>query len=181
LDNTRQTTTETSDTSDETPKRGRGCGCWIALILFLLAGGGASAFLGATFALRQEVPLEPEAAIADLGKRVVAVPGEFQDWRMPASAKEPASVNAGRDLFATECGLCHGQDGRKPTSLGLTMFPPAVDLSRQRTQTKSDGQLYWLIWHGLNYTGMPAWGEDNGGPNNQAEIWSMVAYIRTLK
>jgi mono/diheme cytochrome c family protein len=161
--------------------RGRGCGCWILVLVILLLGGGATALFGATFALRQEKALEPEAVVADLGKRYVMVPGEYVDWKMPASFKDAAQVSAGRELFKTECSMCHGQGAKGDAPLGRAQFPPAADLTSERTQSKTDGQLFYLIWHGVNYTGMPAWGSEVGGPNDQTEIWQMVSYLRTTK
>src|SRR4030095_2308565 len=70
-------------------KGGRGCGCWIALILFLLGGGGATADVGGTTLLRTEKPLPLEAQITDLLKRVLMIPGEFGDMRAP----EKSSIN----------------------------------------------------------------------------------------
>lgn len=186
MDNRQTTATASNDGA----ARGRGCGCWIALIVVLLLGGGATAFLGGTFALRQNRVLEPEAAAADAGKRLLMVPGEFANWRMPATiAQDKTSATRGGELFNAECAMCHGQNakGPKPGEMGAAMFPPAVPLNRERTQSKSDGELFYLIWHGINYTGMPAWGKDNdpGGPRNgyhsQDEVWTLVAYIRSLK
>ena len=60
------------------------------------------------------------------------------------------------------------------------MYPRAADLASSRTQTKSDGQLYWLIAHGVNLTGMPAFGTDFGGSMTEDELWSLVAYVREI-
>jgi mono/diheme cytochrome c family protein len=183
LDTTRTVRTVDTTTNVNAPaaRRGRGCGCWIAVLVVLLLGGAITAYFGATFALRQETVLEPEAALADLGKRWVMVPGEFTDWQMPASARTEQAVAGGKDLFGAECALCHGQNGKGDGSFGVTMFPPAADLTRERTQSKTDGQLFYLIAHGLNYTGMPAWGTDFGGANSQEDIWKLVAYIRSIR
>lgn len=168
----------------------RGCAIWIVVLLVLVAGGGLTAYIAATSALRQNSVFEPEAAAADLGKRWVMVPSEFVDWRMPADiANSAQALNSGRELFNTQCAMCHGLNakGPKPGDLGAAMFPPAVPLDRDRTQSKTDGQLYYMIFHGINYTGMPAWGSDNdkngvrNGPNDQAEIWSLVRFIRSLQ
>jgi mono/diheme cytochrome c family protein len=61
------------------------------------------------------------------------------------------------------------------------LFPPAANLTADRSRTKSDGQLFWLIAHGVNYTGMPAFGKDFGGGNSDDDIWKLVAYIRSLQ
>jgi len=154
---------------------------WIILLLVLAGGGAATAYIAGTFLLRQETVLDPEAAGADVAKRWLMVEPEYTDWQIPARFNDAAHKKSGQDLLNTECLLCHGQNGTKPGGMGTAMFPPAVDLSRDRTQSKTDGQLFWLIWHGVNYTGMPAWGTEKGGNHNQEEIWSMVAFIRTLK
>jgi mono/diheme cytochrome c family protein len=177
---------ETEETEKTEESRGRGCGCWILVLLVLLAGGAATGYLMGTIILREETPLPGEAEITDIGLRLVAIPPEYADMRMPSKylgtdrQPEPDVIARGRDLYQTECAICHGQTGRGDGPLGKTQYPPASDLTRPRTQTKSDGQLYWLIAHGINLTGMPAWGEKYGGPNNDDEIWSMVAYIRSL-
>ena len=179
--NTVNVTTDGTETTAE-PRKGPGCGCIVAVLVFLLAGGGITAYLAGTFALRQEKATGIEETMADLGVRTVMIDGSFTDWPMPATAKQPQAIAAGKDLFGAECSLCHGQGGKGDGSFGKTMFPPAANLLSDRTRTKTDGQLYWLIWHGINYTGMPAFGEGApGGAHNQSEIWSLVAYIRSLQ
>ncbi len=169
-----------SEDGDEVQvKKGRGCLPWIIVLIVLLGGAGATAFLMGTIITREETPLPGEEFITDIGLRTIAVPGEFQNKRIPKT--QAVSVAKGKDLFSGECAQCHGAGGKGDAELGRTMYPPAVDLTKNRTQSKTDGQLYWLIAHGVNLTGMPAWGKDYGGPNNDDEIWSMVAYIRTLK
>jgi mono/diheme cytochrome c family protein len=187
----RQTTTTATASNDATTSRGRGCGCWIALIVVLLLGGGAATFFGATFALQQNRVLEPEALGADAAKRLLMIPGSYKDWRMPDSIRnDPQAATRGGTLFSAECALCHGQNGKGPKpgqDWGAAMFPPAVPLNRERTQSKSEGEIFYLIWHGINYTGMPAWGKDNdpggtrNGPHTQAEVWDLVAYVKSLK
>ncbi len=165
--------------------RGRrwGCGVWIAILLVLIGGGAATGYLAGTFALRQDKPTDIEATLADTGLRLLAVPGEYHDWPMPAEAKKPASIAQGKDLFGAQCSMCHGNAGKGDGSFGKTEFPPAANLTADRTKTKTDGMLFWEIWHGVNYTGMPAFGDGQRGGkgNSQAEIWTLVAYIRSLQ
>ncbi|HKP52284.1 MAG TPA: cytochrome c [Chloroflexia bacterium] len=172
-------------------KGGRGCGCWIALILFLLAGGGATAYVGGTTLLRTEKPLPLEEQVTDLAKRWIMIPGEFADMRMPD--RPGITVETGRTLFidgdfggrqTVGCALCHGPSGMGDSRLGAAMYPAANDLTAQGTQSKSDGQLFWLIAHGLNLTGMPAWGNSYTQPApgyTDDELWSLVKYIRSIR
>jgi len=54
------------------------------------------------------------------------------------------------------------------------LFPPAPDLRQPRTQDLSDGEIFFIIKHGIRFTGMPGWGGDD------AENWKLVAFIRHL-
>jgi cbb3-type cytochrome c oxidase subunit III len=185
LDTTQSASTSTPANGSQ--RRGGSCLPWIILLLVLVVGGAVTAFFAGTYLLRQKAVFEPEAAGADLLKRTLMVQPEYTDWQMPTRFRDAAHLKQGKDLYEAECSMCHGQPGNQVASLGRQMFPPAVDLARDRTQSKTDGELFWLIWHGVNYTGMPGWGNDNGGgkdnsgPNDQEEIWSMVYYISSLK
>ena len=175
------------DEKDE-KKRGRGCGCWIALLLFLLAGGGATAYVGGTTLLRTEKPLPLEPQITDLAKRWIMIPGEYVDRRMPE--RDSINVATGKKLYdegdyqgreLVGCNFCHGPSGIGDSKLGASMYPPAINLKTDPVRTKTEGQLYWLIAHGINLTGMPAFGEGYvayGKGYTEDEIWSLVKYIR---
>ena len=171
------------ETEDIGTKRRRRPSCLVIvlILLVLLAGGALTAYIGGTFALRQEKPTDIEATMADLAVRTLMIEPQYTDWRLPDSAKTAESVAAGKELFNVQCSLCHGQGAKGDGDFGKTMFPPAANLTADRTKSKSDGQLHWLIAHGVNYTGMPAFGQSFGGGNTQDDIWKMVAYIRSLQ
>jgi len=193
LDTNRDENTEKVDTTDVVEadgteqegekKRGRGCGCWIALLVVLLLGAGGAAYVGGTTILRTEHPLPLEEQITDLAKRWLMIPGDFADRHMPNKAS--VNVATGEKLFTqgdpsrqlVSCTLCHYN------VLGASMYPPAPDLGINRVQTKSEGQLFWLIAHGVNLTGMPAFGNtyfaDGKLPGyTDDELWSLVKYIK---
>ena len=174
--------TDTDTSTDDKDKdkdgaRGRGCGCWILLLLILLAGGGGAAYVGGMQITRQETPLPGEEMITDLALRWVAIPAEYADMRIPARNPEITTAK-GRELYSVQCSLCHGQNGNGDGPYGITQYPPATNLHSDRVGTKSPGQLFWIIAHGINLTGMPAWGQKFGGGNSDNEIWSLVKFIR---
>ena len=176
---TRDDAVRTDDIDGDRPRRrSPGCGCWIVLLVFLLLGGAVSAFIGGTTLLRTETPLPGEAFVTDLALRTLAVPSEYKDLRIPR--RESISAANGEQLFGAQCAFCHGQGGNGDAPLGALMYPRAAILPESRTQTKSDGELYWLIAHGVNLTGMPAFGTDFGGAMSEDELWSLVSYVRQL-
>ena len=62
--------------------------------------------------------------------------------------------------------------------MGRALFPPAPDMRAARTQRLSDGELFYVIEHGIPFTGMPAWSTGTGG--GERASWELVRFIRLL-
>ena len=80
--------------------------------------------------------------------------------------------------FADHCASCHANDGSGDTELGRSLFPPAPDMRQPATQDLSDGALFYVIEHGIRFTGMPAWG--TGTAADEESSWHLVNFIRHL-
>jgi mono/diheme cytochrome c family protein len=78
-----------------------------------------------------------------------------------------------KTVFAKNCVLCHGADGRSQTAAGKTL--QAADLTAPGVQGQSDGQIRNALAKGKGK--MPAYGPALGDKGLDA----MVKYIRTLK
>jgi cytochrome c553 len=88
---------------------------------------------------------------------------------------DPALAERGMLYFQSGCAPCHGAPGlsRNPVALGMLPSPP--DLTRASNDW-SDAQLFWIVKHGIKYTGMPAW----AAPSRDDEVWALVAFLRRL-
>jgi mono/diheme cytochrome c family protein len=95
----------------------------------------------------------------------------------PRPKDTQASVASGNTLYSSECGLCHGSDGRTPSPMGRWMYPRAADLTSEQVQGFSDQELFWIIQNGVRFTGMPAFGKVETADH----IWDLVNYVRTLR
>jgi mono/diheme cytochrome c family protein len=125
-------------------------------------------------ALRE--PGRVETAVANWNLRFLVRRASHQGIpQRPVDTK--ASIASGSTLYASECGICHGSDGRSPTPMGRWMYPRAADLSSEQVQSFSDQELFWIIQNGIRFTGMPAFGKVETGDN----IWNLVNYVRTLR
>lgn len=93
----------------------------------------------------------------------------------PADLGDADRVRLGAGHFDQGCAPCHGAPGRPPDPVTRTMLPvpPALHGS---SLGWSDGELYWIVRHGIKYTGMPAWPD----PRRGDEPWSVVALLRRL-
>src|SRR6201987_3051776 len=97
---------------------------------------------------------------------------------IPAAPGNPqASIEEGDKLYATDCTMCHGSDGRSPTDNGRWMYPRASDLTSHEVQTYSDRELFWIVKNGIRLSGMPAFGK----VESDEHILMLVHYVRTLR
>ena len=140
--------------------------------------------------LKETFKGEPESAAATLENGSSGVcpqprttkraPGTFRNMTNPLPANK-ANVQAGETLFQQTaqplaCFNCHGikGDGRGP--MGAALNPPPRNFTCGKTMKDiSDGQMFWIIKHGSQGTGMMAF---SNMPDNQ--IWQLIHYIRTL-
>jgi mono/diheme cytochrome c family protein len=108
-------------------------------------------------------------------KRNLTVGGKKYKNPFPQSAE---NIAEGRRQFQNYCTSCHGETGRNEGVLfAQHMSPPVPRLDSPQVQGYSDGQLKWVISNGVSPSGMPAW----KGTLDEAEMWKIVTYIRSLR
>ena len=105
-----------------------------------------------------------------------AVPSDLRNEKNPVPLT-PAVLAEARAHFADHCAGCHGNDG-KGGGLGRQMYPRAPDMTSERTQSLSDGELFSIIENGLRLTGMPGFG--TGTAQSAYGSWTLVHFIRHL-
>jgi predicted CXXCH cytochrome family protein len=129
------------------------------------------------------------------GFRASSTPTRFEtlvarlvrDFAIPRSEKtrtnpyagDDEALRQGRREFLSRCGTCHGDDGRGVTPIGTNVYPRVPDLHNPLTQNLTDGELRYIIAHGIQLTGMPAM----PGLDGQEEriSWALVTYLRSLR
>lgn len=88
-----------------------------------------------------------------------------------------ATIEAGKQAFASYCVVCHGRDGQNTgVPFAASVDPPIPLLTSREVQDYSDGQLRHIIETGISPSGMPA----SKGILSDEEIWQIVVYIRHL-
>ncbi|MCI0539288.1 MAG: c-type cytochrome [Verrucomicrobiales bacterium] len=86
---------------------------------------------------------------------------------------EPWLVLKGAGHYETGCRPCHGSPGLPHPRIAQEMTPPPPDLGLA-TLKWEPRELFYIVKHGIKFTGMPAW------PASQRddEVWAMVAFLR---
>ena len=109
--------------------------------------------------------------------RSLAVPGRERERRNPVAQSDEAMRGA-LEHYADHCATCHANDGGGNTEMGRGLYPPAPDMRLAATQQLSDGELFYVIEHGIRFTGMPGW--RTGTTAGEESSWHLVHFIRHL-
>lgn len=88
-----------------------------------------------------------------------------------------ASIAEGADLFATNCAICHGAEGRGDGIAAKSLPVRPANLTQEHVWGHSDGELFWWVSHG--YTEhryglvMPGFGD----AMSEDERWAVIDYV----
>ena len=104
-----------------------------------------------------------------------AVPEEAAAMLIPITASDE-SVAIGRELFATNCALCHGETGEGDGPAASGLAKPPADLNEDHVQSLTDGALFYIISQGVPESPMPAW--EDVLPEDAR--WHLVNFLRTF-
>jgi cytochrome c553 len=89
------------------------------------------------------------------------------------SLDDPGLVLKGAGHYDTGCRPCHGNPALPQPQIAWKMTPPPPYLPPRISEWQPD-ELFYIVKHGIKFTGMPAW------PSLQRddEVWAMVAFLR---
>jgi cytochrome c553 len=84
-------------------------------------------------------------------------------------------VLKGAGHYETSCRFCHGSPAHpaSPVALSMTATPP---LLIPRLAQYEPQELFYIVKHGIKFTGMPAW----PAQQRDDEVWAMVAFLLEL-
>jgi mono/diheme cytochrome c family protein len=95
------------------------------------------------------------------------------------NAARGTSLEIGRELFANNCTVCHGdfgEGGPNPARAGDIIAPISTT---EYLKTRDDATLRAIIAQGQPNFGMSPFGSSFGGPLDDDEVDAIVAYIRS--
>lgn len=81
----------------------------------------------------------------------------------------------GAGHYETSCSFCHGSPAQpiSPVALSMTATPPQLI---PRLAQYEPQELFYIVKHGIKFTGMPAW----PAQQRDDEVWAMVAFLLEL-
>lgn len=96
-------------------------------------------------------------------------------FQVPGNPRDDTGMVSAAGHYRQACQVCHGGPGVRPSPVMQRATPPAPDLAHTAGEWQ-DKELFWIIQHGVKYTGMPAW----GATDRPDEVRRMVAFVRRL-
>src|SRR3990170_3979511 len=148
----------------------------ILAVLVIAAGAGVVAYVATTGMSAREEPGAIETFLTR-NLRNLAIARRARQLSNPIE-RAPEIIAAGRAHFADHCAVCHDNNGSGDTMFGRGMWPKPPDLRRQETQKLSDGEIFYIIEHGIRFSGMPGFG--TGSTGGEKASWHLVHFIRHL-
>lgn len=146
-------------------------------LLMLAAGGAAAVVVVLWLGLVQISASSGHWAITDwVLHAVMRQSVKFHAAGLDApDLSDPALLRRGAGHFESGCAACHGSPAqpRGPVVMSMTPHPP--DLATRIDDWRPQ-DLFWVVKHGVKFTGMPAWPTQA----RDDEVWSMVAFLQAL-
>lgn len=152
---------------------------WLAIGIGLaLAGGLFAVFMAWTGVVNISASAGHPAwveAFLELGMRR-SVEQHSSDLVPPDDLLDMDRISLGAAHFAGGCAECHGEPGAERNPIYDYMLPVPPDLASAALDWNAK-QLFFIVRHGLQFTGMPEW----SGGERADEVWSMVAFLLALQ
>ena len=86
---------------------------------------------------------------------------------------EARLVLKGAGAYEINCRACHGSPSLQSPRVAQAMTPKPPYLPHTASGWEP-GELFYIVKHGIKFTGMPAW----PAQHRDDEVWAMVAFLR---
>lgn len=127
----------------------------------------------------EDAPAGPAAVAAAVATGGSDEPEEVVEEAEP----EPLVPDAARgaEIYAMNCGSCHGAEGKGDGPAGLALEPvPTNHTDGAYMNGLSNDHLYKVVFEGGSAVGKSVSMAPWGGVLGEAKTWDVVAYMRTL-
>jgi mono/diheme cytochrome c family protein len=93
----------------------------------------------------------------------------------PLSSTEENLV-AGAQLYLNHCAGCHGMPANRESQFARSFYPRVPGFF-QNAPDMPDNQNFYIIEHGIRWTGMPAWNQTL----SDAQVWQLVTFLGNIQ
>lgn len=146
----------------------------IALAVVAVVGIGVYIYSGA-YNIGADVP--HTAAVYWLAGTVRehSVSAHAQGIKVPP-LNDPEMLMVGAGQYAAMCSGCHLAPGYDSNETREGLYPKPPKLYQGHGHIMSPAKTFWVIKHGIEMSGMPAWGKSH----SDEELWAITAFVMQL-
>jgi mono/diheme cytochrome c family protein len=95
--------------------------------------------------------------------------------------KNPVPVNEqtltrGAELYQGNCAVCHGGAHYEVSLLHKAVYPGVPQFMMAGGPDDPDENIFYVIKHGIRFTGMPAWRYNM----NDNDLWTLVNFMKNI-
>ena len=119
-------------------------------------------------------PLPLEKSLA-MGAVDASTERHAAERKNPTPATEENLV-AGAQLYLNHCAGCHGVPSNPDPPFGRSFYPPVPAFFKDAPDMP-ENQNFYIIAHGVRWTGMPAWNKTL----TEAQIWQVVTFLTNIE
>jgi mono/diheme cytochrome c family protein len=92
----------------------------------------------------------------------------------PQPSPETDSTS-GAAIYRQLCSRCHGLTAQSDNTYGKSFYPPAPHLLAHGT-TFTEGEVFWIVKHGIRNTAMPGW----SNLLSDDDIWKVAGMVQKI-
>jgi mono/diheme cytochrome c family protein len=85
------------------------------------------------------------------------------------------NIEAGAKVYLAHCAGCHGVPANPDSQFGRSFYPPVPQFFKD-TPDMSETQNFYIVQHGIRWTGMPAF----GATLSPAQIWQTIVFLSNI-
>jgi len=93
----------------------------------------------------------------------------------PPDLTDERLARLGARHFAVGCAPCHASPAGSQSPVVAEMYPAPPPLTHAAEEWETE-ELFWIVKHGLKFTGMPSW----PALQRDDEVWALVAFLERL-
>jgi mono/diheme cytochrome c family protein len=97
------------------------------------------------------------------------------DVKNPVAANEENIVD-GAKLYVDHCAGCHGVPSNPESQFGRSFYPSVPPFFKDAPDMP-ENQNFYIIQHGVRWTGMPAWNKTL----SEKQMWQVVTFLSNIE
>jgi mono/diheme cytochrome c family protein len=145
-----------------------------ATLLVLIVGG----YL---YLIRGYVDIAADQPPSSFERRLVMRAMDAAAERRAPEQKNPVppteeNLVAGAKLYLDHCAGCHGVPSNPSSQFSRSFYPPTPGFFK-RAPDMPDNQNFYIVQHGIRWTGMPAWSRIL----SDEQIWQLATFMSHIE